>query len=37
MESWGNDVEFLEFEAECDDLPTEGGEIVLVGFANLLD
>ena len=26
-----------EFEAERDDLPTEGGEIVLVGFANLLD
>ena len=30
MESWGmmNDVEFPEFEAERDGLPTEGGEIL---------
>jgi hypothetical protein len=33
----GNDVELFEFEAECHGLFAEGSEVVLVGFANLLD
>ena len=33
----GDDVKLLEFEAQGDDLFAEGGEIVLVGFADLLD